>query len=40
VEQGSLVRSGDGGAATDDGVEEFVGVGWALVTDDVHGELQ
>jgi hypothetical protein len=31
--------SSDGEAATDGGDEEFVGVVWALVTSDVHGEL-
>jgi hypothetical protein len=30
--------SGDSEAATNGGTEEFVGVGWAPVTDDVHRE--
>jgi hypothetical protein len=30
---------GDSEAATDGGAEKFIGVGWALMTDDVLGEL-
>jgi hypothetical protein len=35
------VRSGDGEVATGGGVEEAIGIGigWALVTGNVHGEL-
>jgi hypothetical protein len=38
AERGSPVCSGDGEAAMDSGAEGLIGVGWALVTDDVHRE--
>jgi hypothetical protein len=33
------VRSGDGEVATGGGVEEAIGISWALVTGNVHREL-
>jgi hypothetical protein len=39
VDRGLPICSGDGEAATGGGAEEFIGVGWALVTSDVHGML-
>jgi hypothetical protein len=39
VDRGLPTCSGDGEAATDGGVEEFIGVGWAPATGDVLVEL-